>query len=63
MTYTITLPNVTRESATAVERRLRGLNGVEYVDIDVPSETVTVTATLTYNEVLAAIREGGVSAD
>ncbi|WP_460723498.1 cation transporter [Nocardia heshunensis] len=63
MTYTITLPNVTREAATAVEQRLKGLNGIEYVDVDMPSETVTVTATLTYNEVLAVIREGGIAAD
>ncbi|MFI9504343.1 heavy-metal-associated domain-containing protein [Nocardia sp. NPDC052566] len=63
MTYTITLPNVTREGAVVVEQQLRGLNGVEYVDIDVPSETATVTATLTYAEVLDAIRQSGIPAN
>lgn len=62
MTYSINLPNITREGATAVEQHLLGVNGVDYVDIDVPSETATVTSTLTYGEVLEAIRETGLPA-
>lgn len=63
MTYTISLPNLTREAASAVEQRLRGLNDVEYVDINLSSETVTVTTTLTYDEIIGTIRQGGVSAN
>ncbi|MFI6173139.1 heavy-metal-associated domain-containing protein [Nocardia sp. NPDC051052] len=60
--YTFTLPNVTHESASAIESTLRGVNGVDYVDIDVPSESATVNSDLTYNEVLEAIRNTGVAA-
>ncbi|MEU4343283.1 hypothetical protein AB0H00_18725 [Nocardia sp. NPDC023852] len=62
MTYTITLPNVTRESASAIETNLRGVNGIDSVDIDVPSERAMVNSTLTYGEVLDAIRQAGVAA-
>ncbi|ASF09705.1 MULTISPECIES: cation transporter [Nocardia] len=62
MTYTITLHNVTRESASAIESQLRGVNGVDSVDIDVPSETALVNSSLTYGEVLDAIRQTGVAA-
>ncbi|AFT99309.1 cation transporter [Nocardia brasiliensis] len=62
MTYTITLHNVTRESASAIESQLRGVNGVDSVDIDVPSETALVNSSLTYGEVLEAIRQTGVAA-
>ncbi|WP_327113258.1 heavy-metal-associated domain-containing protein [Nocardia sp. NBC_01730] len=62
MTYTITLPNVTRESASAIEANLRGVNGIDSVDIDVPSERAIVNSTLTYGEVLDAIRQTGVAA-
>ena len=60
--YTITLHNVTRESASAIESRLRGVNGVDNVDIDVASESATVNSSLTYEEVLEAIRNTGVAA-
>ncbi|CAM4124664.1 heavy metal-associated domain-containing protein [Nocardia ninae] len=60
--YTITLHNVTRESASAIESTLRGVNGVDYVDIDVASESATVNSSLTYEEVLEAIRNTGVAA-
>ncbi|GAA5070630.1 hypothetical protein GCM10023319_00920 [Nocardia iowensis] len=60
--YTITLHNVTRESASAIESQLRGVNGVDSVDIDVASESAIVNSSLTYNEVLEAIRDTGVSA-
>lgn len=62
MTYTITLPNVTRESASAIEANLRGVNGIDSVDIDVPSERAMVNSTLAYGEVLDAIRRAGVAA-
>ncbi len=62
MTYTITLHNVTRESASAIESNLRGINGVDSVDIDVPSETAVVNSSLTYGEVLDAIRQTDVAA-
>ncbi|WP_194837868.1 heavy metal-associated domain-containing protein [Nocardia sp. XZ_19_369] len=60
--YTITLHNVTRESASAIESTLRGVNGVDNVDIDVASESATVNSSLTYEEVLEAIRNTGVAA-
>ncbi|MEU7768271.1 hypothetical protein AB0B25_24605 [Nocardia sp. NPDC049190] len=62
MTYTINLPSVTRESASAIAANLRGVNGIDSIDIDVTSERALVTSTLTYNEVLAAIRQSGVAA-
>ncbi|WP_040775152.1 heavy-metal-associated domain-containing protein [Nocardia pneumoniae] len=62
MTYTITLHNVTRESASAIESSLRGVNGIDSVDIDVPSERALVNSTLTYGEVLDAIRQTGAAA-
>ncbi|MGK8520251.1 cation transporter [Nocardia asteroides] len=63
MTYTVTLHNVTRESASAIESALRGVNGIDSVDIDVPTERALVnTTTLTYGEVLDAIRQTGASA-
>lgn len=63
MTYTVTLHNVTRESASAIEPALRGVNGIDSVDIDVPSERALVNSTdLTYGEVLDAIRRTGASA-
>lgn len=63
MTYTVTLHNVTRESASAVESALRGVNGIDSVDIDVPSERAIVNSTtLTYGEVLDAIRQTGAAA-
>ncbi|MFG1792895.1 heavy-metal-associated domain-containing protein [Nocardia sp. NPDC049149] len=61
-TYTITLHNVTHESASAIESNLRGVNGVDSVDIDVPSERALVSSDLSYGEVLDAIRQNGVSA-
>lgn len=62
MTYTITLPNVSETEAVVVDRALRGLNGVDYVDVDASAEIATVNATLTYGEVLDAIRQAGVAA-
>ncbi|MBF6299199.1 heavy-metal-associated domain-containing protein [Nocardia amamiensis] len=62
MTYTITLHNVTRESASAIEAALRGVNGIDSVDIDVPSERALVNSTLSYGEVLDVIRQTGAAA-
>ncbi|GAB0101349.1 hypothetical protein JMUB6875_03130 [Nocardia sp. JMUB6875] len=63
MTYTITLPNITRDAASAVEQRLRGRDGIEDVNMNLSSETITVRATLTYSEVLDLIRQAGVAAN
>ncbi|MFJ4654460.1 hypothetical protein ACIP5Y_24585 [Nocardia sp. NPDC088792] len=63
MTYTITLPNVTREGAAAVEQQLRGINEIDYVTIDQSTETATVTTNLSYGEVRDLIQQVGVAAN
>ncbi|MEU2257886.1 hypothetical protein [Nocardia xishanensis] len=63
MTYTFDLTDYSDESAVVAENALRGLGGVDYVDVDRVAETITVNSTsLTYGEVLSAIRQAGVPA-
>jgi copper chaperone CopZ len=63
MTYTFDMPNYSDESARAAEQALLGLGGVDSVDVDRSSETMTVNSTtLSYAEVLDAIRSTGVAA-
>jgi copper chaperone CopZ len=63
MTYTFDMTDYSDETAFVAERALRGTGGVDSVDIDRSSETITVNSTtLTYGEVLDAIRQAGVGA-
>jgi hypothetical protein len=62
MTYTFNMTDYSDESAVVAEQALRGLGGVDSVDVDRTSETITVNSTLSYGEVLDAIRQVGVGA-
>ncbi|MFD0364145.1 hypothetical protein ACFQZZ_22095 [Nocardia sp. GCM10030253] len=62
MTYTFNMPNYSDQSARAAEQALLGLGGVSSVDVDRVSETINVNSTLSYGEVLDAIRSAGVAA-
>ncbi|MFJ4653308.1 hypothetical protein ACIP5Y_18760 [Nocardia sp. NPDC088792] len=63
MTYTLGLPDITREGAGAVEQQLRGRNEIDYVDVDQSTETATVTTNLSYGEVRDLIQQLGVAAN
>jgi hypothetical protein len=62
MTYTFNMTDYSDESAVVAEQALRGLGGVDSVDVDRTSETITVNSTLSYGEVLDAIRQADVGA-
>ncbi|MFE7801289.1 hypothetical protein [Nocardia sp. NPDC057440] len=62
MTYTFDLPNYSHQEAKVAEQALLGLGGVDSVDVDRVAETITVNSTLSYGEVLDAIRSAGVAA-
>ncbi|WP_406236777.1 hypothetical protein [Nocardia sp. NBC_01009] len=62
MTYTFDLPNYSDQHAKVAEQALLGLGGVDSVDVDRVAETITVNSTLSYGEVLDAIRSAGVAA-
>ncbi|MGY2060793.1 hypothetical protein ACW9HQ_38505 [Nocardia gipuzkoensis] len=60
-TYTFELPDFASEADLA-ERTLRGLDTVSGVNVDRAAETITVTSTLSYSEMLDVIRQNGISA-
>ncbi|MGW4532338.1 hypothetical protein ACWEOI_15435 [Nocardia sp. NPDC004340] len=60
-TYTYEMPHFASE-ATLAERALRGMDSTSAVTVDQAAETITVTSSLTYGEVLDAIRGQGLSA-
>ncbi|MEV2224256.1 MULTISPECIES: heavy-metal-associated domain-containing protein [Nocardia] len=62
MTYTFDMTDYSDERAVVAERALYNLGGVQSVDVDRTSETITVNSTLSYGEVLDAIRSVGVGA-
>ncbi|WP_328410050.1 hypothetical protein [Nocardia sp. NBC_00403] len=62
MTYTFDLPNYSDQDAKVAEQALLGLGGVDSADVDRVAETITVNSTLSYGEVLDAIRSAGVAA-
>ncbi|WP_431962242.1 hypothetical protein [Nocardia sp. bgisy134] len=63
MTYTFDLTDYSDASASVAQNALRGLGGVDSVDVDRVAETISVNSTtLSYGEVLNAIRQAGVPA-
>ncbi|BCK56561.1 MULTISPECIES: hypothetical protein [Nocardia] len=60
-TYTFELPEFGSDAEVA-ERTLRGLDTVSHVDTDPGSETLTVTSSLSYSEMLGVIRDSGIAA-
>ncbi|WP_040816455.1 hypothetical protein [Nocardia concava] len=60
-TYTYDLTHFATEADLA-ERALRGMDSTSGVSVDKAAETITVTSSLTYGEVLDAIRQQGISA-
>ncbi|WP_431957584.1 hypothetical protein [Nocardia lijiangensis] len=63
MTYTFDLTDYSDTSASVAQSALRGLGGVDSVDVDRVAETISVNSTtLSYGEILNAIRQAGVPA-
>ncbi|MEU0543255.1 hypothetical protein [Nocardia sp. NPDC005978] len=61
MGYRFELPHFSSE-ANLAEQTLRGMDSVSAVSTDAASETLDVTSSLSYGEVLDVLRQQGISA-